>query len=128
MDDRLFRQDSLQTVREDIATSDSSEQRKRILLLVTLVSEGAYPTVTAIKDCANEYIQPAGRSQILSALNANIWHEVRTYRISDFAENSSLGGRQQKVLERENGSDLLAQEGVRFDKNGRALGPAVRFS
>lgn len=61
-DDRLFRQDSLQTVREGIATSDFSKQRKRILLLVTLVPEGAYTTVTAIKDCMNDHSQLTGKS------------------------------------------------------------------
>ena len=127
-DDRLFPQDSLRTVREEIATSDFSKQRKRILLLVTLVPEGAYTTVTAIKDCMNENFQLTGNSQILSAVRANIWDEVKTYRIVDFTENSCLGGGgQRNVLEEENGSVLLAQEGVRFDKNGRALGAAFRF-
>ena len=46
----------------------------------------------------------------------------------DFAEDSRLGGgRQRNALGEENGSVLLAQEGVRFDKNAGALGSAFRF-
>ena len=87
LDDRLFPQDGLRTVREEIAISDFSKHRKRILLPFILVPEGAYTTVTAIKDCMNEHFQPTGKSQILNAFRANIWDEVKTCRILDFAGN-----------------------------------------
>ena len=129
MDARLYPLDELSDVRTDIESSALSRQRKRILLLVTLVPEGEYTTVAAIKECMNDHFQRTGRDHVIGALEKNVWIGVPVHRVMDSGYGSCLGGGGQSVAvgDEMDSRMLLAEEGVRFDKNGRALGPAFRF-
>lgn len=127
MNARLYPLDELSAVRAEIAASDFSTQRKRVLLLVTLVPRGSYSTVAAIKDCMNENFQWTGRGAILSALGKNEWEDVPVHRVMDFGSGSCLSGTQSNVLDGQGGRALLWDEGVKLDKRGRARGAAFRF-
>ncbi len=127
MDARLYPLDEISATRAEIASSDLLKQRKRVLLLVTLVLRGSYTTAAAIKDCTNRNFQPSGRGQILSALGKSVWEDVPAYRVMDFGGGSCLGGAQSNVAGEEAGMDLLAQEIFKIDKRGRVQGAAFRF-
>ena len=129
MDARLFPLDELSEVRDEIDSSDLSRQRKRILLLVTLLPEGEYTMVAVIKDCMNNHFQLTGGHHVIGALEKNVWLGVPVHRVMDSGYGSCMGGGGQTIAvgDEMDSRMLLAEEGVRFDKNGRALGSAYRF-
>ena len=126
-DANLFPLDALTHTRTEIANSDLSKIRKRILLLMMLIPEGEYTTVSAIKECMNQRFQPTGTSNIYGALDSNIWDDVPVHRVMDSGGGSCLSSQQSPAVGEEESRYLLWLEGVRFDKNGRALGAAFRF-
>ena len=75
----------------------------------------------------NERFQPTGRSNISGALESNLWDDVPVHRVMDSGGGSCLSSQQSPGVGEEESRYLLLQEGVRFDKNGRALGAAFRF-
>ena len=127
-DAKLFPLDEtlLSHTRTEIANSDLTRIRKRILLLVTLVPEGRYTTVSEIKEVMNQHFQITGRKHIFGALEGNLWDDVPVHRVMDCG-GLCLSSRQSPAVGGEESRYLLLQEGVRFDKIGRALGAAFRF-
>ena len=82
---------------------------------MTLVPEGDYTTVSAIKDYMNQHSQPTGRNNLFLALENTEWDDVPVHRVMDFGGGSCLGSSQQSpVVNEEESRYLLLQEGVRF--------------
>ena len=127
MDQRLYPLDELSALRAEIASSSLSVLRKRVLLLVSLVPEGRYTTVATIKDCMNHHFEATGQAQIIGALEKNLWDDVPVHRVINYGGGTCLSSNPVPAVDEEESMLLLAEEGVRFDKNGRALGSAFRF-
>lgn len=127
MDQRLHPLDELSALRDDIANSNLSKLQKRILLLVTLVPEGRYTTVAAIKDCMNGHFQATGQGQVVGALEKSLWDDVPVHRVINYGGGFCLCSNPVPAVDEKESRILLAEEGVRFDKNGRDLGAAFRF-
>ena len=128
MDARLYPLDELSDVRADIDSPDLSRQRKRTLLSSTWVPEGEYTTVAAIKDRTNHQFSADRETSCDWEAGEECWVEVPVHRVMDSGYGSCLGpgGQSVAVCDEMDSRMLLAEEGVIFDKNGRALDPAFR--
>lgn len=110
-------------LRAAVEASGLSKFAQRVLLLVSQVPAGRYTTITALKDWYIENHNLTSKSNIASALRRNVLAPyVPCHRV--VVSNGGFG-----MLDHgDHGEDwevrmeMLAEEGVRFDKNGRLLG------
>lgn len=111
-------------LRAAVEASGLSKLAQRVLLLISQVPVGHYTTYIALKEWYCEHYNMAPKSHIASALRKNAFApHVPDHRV--VASNGGLG----RVLDwGDHGEDwevrmeMLAEEGARFDRNGRLLG------
>ena len=127
MDAHLRPLDELSIVRAEIDNSDLSKLAKRVLLLVTLVPEGRYTTVTAIRECTHRHFQTTGKMQVLNALERNVWSDVPAHRVMGVGGGGDLVSDRFVVVDEEENKALLAREGVKLDRIGRVRDAAFCF-
>lgn len=111
-------------LRAAVEASGLSKLAQHVLLLVSQVPVGHYTTLTALKEWYSQSYHMTPKSHIASALRKNVFApDVPDHRVVD--SNGGIGrfidwgdhGEHWEVRR-----EMLAEEGMRFDKNGRLLG------
>lgn len=122
------RDDGFSDLRAALNAADTplSNLARRVLLLTAQVPKGRYTTYAALADFYMDTWDMTSRKNVGAVLKKNEWLSlIPSHRV--LAKNGSIGtkiewGGHMGDFTQEEREDILREEGIRFDKNGRALG------